>query len=263
MSDGSGRKLLGGNDPSPVERMLEGSRAPIALSCEHAGKDIPRSLGKLGLSDEYLESHIAWDIGAADLARLLANRLEAPLVLQRYSRLVIDCNRPPGVPASIIQVSAGVSIPGNRGLTTHDRQQRFEEIFAPYERAMISMLEENSRDAAFSIHSFTPVLGEEARPWDMGLLFRNDQDTSHSLYRLLLEREPDLVIGLNQPYQITDASDWFVPRHGERLGLPHALVEIRNDHIAGREGQEFWAALIGDVFTAFLETRERKEWNPI
>ncbi len=72
-----------------------GGASDVVLICEHASKTMPKSLGTLGLDGAALESHIAWDIGAERVAELVSERLDAALVLQRFSRLAYDCNRPP------------------------------------------------------------------------------------------------------------------------------------------------------------------------
>ena len=215
--------------------------------CEHAGNAVPASLGNLGLSATQLREHTAVDIGAQATACRLAELLEAPLLLQRYSRLVIDCNRPTQANDSIPALSHGTEVPGNGALGNQQRQQRIDEIFTPYDKALGSLLEPEERRMAFSIHSFTPALNGRRRPWDIGLLFRHDTATSGNIHRYLTEHYTALTVGLNEPYQIDDESDWFVPRHAERLGLDHSLIEIRNDHIRSTEGQERMANILASA----------------
>ena len=117
MTTAAQSSLLSDLDPNPVELVNETSKAPVLLLCEHAGRVIPKTLGTLGLNEKALMSHISWDIGAEALARNLAKRLNAPLILQSYSRLVIDCNRPPGSPESILEVSDGIEIEVNKKLS--------------------------------------------------------------------------------------------------------------------------------------------------
>lgn len=240
-----GGVLLGPNDVPPFELVNANSRQPFALVCEHAGTAIPEALGDLGIAADALHSHIGWDIGAAGVARELSHILNAPLVLQNYSRLVIDCNRPTISAESIRTVSDGVAIPGNLALTETDRLNRIDEIFTPFHRAVDMLLERVSRRAVFAIHSFTPRLDGVDRPWDVSFLFRRDVDTSRRLAAVLAGEAPDLKIGLNEPYRIDDASDWFVPHHGERRRLAHSLIEIRNDHLDSDAACRQWAALIG------------------
>ncbi len=246
--------LLGPNDPEPVELLNAESRSPILLICEHGGKAVPEQLGDLGLRPGDIDKHVGWDIGAAAVARRMARALEAPLVLQRYSRLVTDCNRPPEAPDAMPEVSDGIEVPGNRDLTTAERRARELEIFRPYHAEVDRLFERHPRKAIFAIHSFTPVFGGVQRAWDIGFLFRHDDETSPRLAEALGREAPDLIIGLNQPYQIEDDSDWFVPCHGEARGVAHSLIEIRNDLISGEAGQRLWADRLTRIITQFMET---------
>lgn len=234
-------EFLQATDPSPVEWINPDSDSAVVLTCEHAGRAVPAGLGNLGLTEDELGDHIGWDIGAAAVTRDLATRLGVAAVLQRYSRLVIDCNRPPQALDSMPAQSAGVSIPANQGLTQADRQQRISQVFQPYDDALSVLTGDKPRRCAFSIHSFTPVLAGQRRPWDVGFLYRKDQATSEFLAAELQKLHPQLNIGMNQPYTIDDESDWFVPRYGEALGLRHSLIEIRNDHLRTVQGQQWWA----------------------
>lgn len=244
--------LLTPTDPDPVTIVNEAASMPVLLVCEHGGQAVPAALGDLGLGDPQRSSHIGWDIGAEQVARRLSDRLGAPLVIQNYSRLVIDCNRPPSGPDSIPELSHGVTVPANLGLRAHERQRRIDEIFAPFDTAVARLLADRSRKAAFAIHSFNPVLAGVDRHWDMALLYRQDATTSPRLRDAILAIEPDLVIGMNEPYAVDDATDWFVPRHAERIGLAHSLIEVRNDHIADPAGQDRFAALVGAAIETIL-----------
>ena len=245
--------LLTAGDPAPVEILNPDSSAPVVLMCEHAGQAVPERLSGLGVTRDALDAHIGWDIGAAAVTRLMAASLGAPAVLQRYSRLVIDCNRPPDAPDAIPAVSDGVAVPGNAKLGPQEREARVTEIFEPFHAAANALFERAERRATFAIHSFTPVFGGVGRPWELGFLFRRDTRTSAHLRAFVARRHPGMRIGMNQPYQIEDSSDWFVPRHGEARGLPHSLIEIRNDLIAGAEGQARWAELLSAAITDFMK----------
>ncbi|NOZ33638.1 MAG: N-formylglutamate amidohydrolase [Alphaproteobacteria bacterium] len=243
--------LLGRRDPAPVELVNPDSTSPVVFVCEHAGNALPERLGNLGLPEGALNTHIAFDIGAEQVARGLAEKFGAPLVLQRYSRLVVDCNRPPGSFDSMIAVSDGTEVPGNVQLAPHERQARVDEIFLPFDRAVKRLLEHPARKAAFAIHSFNPTLLGKFRPWEVGFLFRHDEKTARGLRRFLSSAAPVLGVGMNQPYAIDDASDWFVPRHAERLKLAHALIEIRNDQLGTKTQRDYWIDLLE---TAIHET---------
>jgi len=247
-------RLLTARDPAPVERVNAESDHPVLLVCEHAGQAVPERLAGLGVSAETLDAHVGWDIGARAVTLQMAATLGAPAVLQRFSRLVIDCNRPPEAPDSMPETSDGVAVPGNSGLDPAARQARTLEIFDPFQAATATLLAHPRRKAAFAIHSFTPQMGGRARPWDIGFLFRHDTVTSAALSKAVTGLRPDLTIGMNQPYQIEDASDWFVPRHGEARGIAHSLIEIRNDHISGPAGQAAFAELLSTAITDFLRT---------
>ena len=230
---------------------------------DHAGRTIPSRLGDLGLSEADRTRHIAWDIGTAGTAARLASALDAALVTQSYSRLVIDCNRHPGHPTSIGPRSDLTEVPGNQGLTDADRTAREQEIFWPYQRCIADLLDarlaEGRETVLVALHSFTPRLlaaglpsvemaerpnadlpsGE--RPWHIGLLYNHDPRFSLML-RDLLQAEGDLVVGDNEPYFLSDLDDYTVPVHGERRGLPHVEIEIRQDLIADEAGEAAWAA---------------------
>ncbi len=245
-------RLLAPGDPAPVEVVNPASAAPVLLLCEHAGRAVPAALAGLGVSPDVLSSHRGWDIGAEAVARGVAAKLGAPLVIQRYSRLVIDANRPPGSAQSILQASDGEAIPGNRGLSEAERRARVSAIFEPMDRAIVAAFDRAPRRAAFSIHSFTPTLGGAARPWSAGFLSRRDGATAKALMASLGAARPDLILALNEPYRIEDETDWFIPAHAEPRGLAHALIEVRNDQIEGAAGQALWAELLADAISAVL-----------
>ncbi|MCV0352038.1 MAG: N-formylglutamate amidohydrolase [Nitratireductor sp.] len=259
-SVGESGRLLSSLDPNPVTIINQESSFPVLLVCEHAGKTVPAALNGLGLSDDAREAHIGWDIGAAAVTRLMAEQLGAPAVFQSYSRLVIDCNRPPEAPDAMPEVSDGVIVPGNRSLSEEARAHRTREIFEPFNAAVTMMREAPHCRAILSIHSFNPQLQDGVpRPWEISFLYRNDVRTSERLRQLVLENAPDMTVGMNEPYTIDDESDWFVPRHGELSGLPHSLIEIRNDLISDAVGQAQWAKLMTAVVHRFVT--ELQEWN--
>lgn len=246
-------RLLSNGDPSPVGFINKDSDHPLLLICEHAGQTIPEKLDALGLNQHDLDNHIGWDIGAEAVTRIMAKALGAPAVLQRYSRLVIDCNRPPEAPDAIPVISDGVEVPGNMKLDPLARNARITEIFEPFHAAVSNLFGEHPRRIVLSIHSFTGSMNGALRPWDIGFLFRQDTETSQHLRRFISEAHPNLNIGVNQPYQIDDASDWFVPHHGEARGIPHSLIEIRNDQIRTAEGQVQWADILVNAANRYLK----------
>jgi predicted N-formylglutamate amidohydrolase len=238
-------ELLAPDEPSPVRVLHEAGRSALFLTADHAGRAIPRSLGRLGLPSEELGRHIAWDIGIAGVTERLSSALDATAVLQTYSRLVIDCNRNPAVPSSIPEISEATRIPGNLDLTPEQRRMRREAIFAPYHARIRGLLD--ARLAArrptiyVAMHSFTPVFKGEPRAMQVGVLYNRDARLACIMLDLL-RAEPALVVGDNAPYAVSDATDYGVPEHAERRGLPHVEIEIRQDLIADEAGQAAWAA---------------------
>lgn len=251
-TDGQSSKLLVAGDPKPFVILNETSAHQVLLICEHAGRSIPGSLGNLGLAHEDLRRHIAYDIGAKEVATMMAEQMNAPLVMQNYSRLVIDCNRPVDAEDAIPERSDYTVIPGNCNLDAQSRQSRIDEIFTPFHDAVSALLDQKQPSAAFAIHSFTPVLNDERRPWDLTFLFRNDTSTSKALADAVKQIDPKCKIGMNKPYTIEDGADWFVPYHGERRGLAHSLIEIRNDHLDSEEKCRYWGDLLCDAIEHFL-----------
>lgn len=239
-------RLLQPGDPEPVEIVNPQGDGGIVLTCEHAGRSIPRRLGDLGVPPADWDRHIAWDIGAGELARLMSEKLDAPLVLQPYSRLVIDCNRPLDAADCIPEMSDGTAIPGNRHLSLEAKAQRYGEIHVPLHQAIDGMLDRLRPDALISVHSFTASFGTEARPMQAALLFNRDPRLAHILHREMSVRRPDLLVALNAPYSVDDISDFTIPRHGELRGLPHVLLEVRNDQLTSAAGREAWAAFLAE-----------------
>lgn len=239
--------LLAPNEPPAVVEYRPAGASPFLLVCDHAGRDIPRRLHNLGLAESNLARHIAWDIGIAGVGRTLADALGAMLIQQNYSRLVIDCNRPPGSPASIPEISELTPIPGNVGLSEAAKAARAREIFWPYHRrieAELDLRRQSGRPAVLiALHSFTPAFKGETRAWHAALLYNRDPRLARRLFDLLKEQE-GLIVGDNEPYHVSDTTDFTIPVHGERRGLPHALIELRQDLIAENSGRQKWAELL-------------------
>lgn len=253
MLDDINKRLLGKSDLPPIEIVNENSSFPVLLLCEHAGFAIPKALENLGVSNEVLMSHRGWDIGAEEVARGVSDKLNAPLILQRYSRLVIDSNRPPYSSTSIPSESDGVRIPANANVSEIERCLRIEEIFDPMNAAIESMFKSNHWKACFSIHSFTPVLNKEIRPWQAGFISRKDHKTPESLINAIHSQFSEMKLVVNKPYQIDDDTDWFIPAYAEKHSLTHALIEIRNDQISNSIGAEQWSNLLTDAIIHILE----------
>lgn len=256
-STASAPGLLAPDEPAAWEVERPSGASPWLLLCDHAGRRIPRRLGTLGLDQTDLRRHIAWDIGAAEVTRRLSTLLDATAVLQPYSRLVIDCNRPPGSADSIVTLSERTPIPGNAALGREDVLQREAAIFQPYHAQVRALLDARQARAQpcwlIAMHSFTPVYLDEARCWHAGLLYHRDARMAHAL-RDLLRREPGLVIGDNEPYSVSDDTDVAIPEYGEKRGLPHVELEIRQDLIDSEAGQQQWAERLARMLRMMQHT---------
>ncbi|HXV25285.1 MAG TPA: N-formylglutamate amidohydrolase [Alphaproteobacteria bacterium] len=246
-------RLLAPDEPPPVIVEHAQGRSPFLLAADHAGNRLPRRLGDLGLEPSELARHIAWDIGIAEVARRLADRLDAFLILQIYSRLVIDSNRPPDAISSIVTLSELTEIPGNRELDPRARELRIREIFEPYHARIVAELDQRLSDGRptvlIAMHSFTPVFKGVQRPWHIGVLYNRDPRYAHVLLDLL-RAEGDLTVGDNEPYAINDDGDYTIPVHGERRRIPHVEIEIRQDLIADAAGQTAWADRLARLLPA-------------
>ena len=252
-SEGAGETslLLGPEDLPPVHEHNAAGRSSFLLTCDHYGRLFPRALGDLGVAKNELTRHIAWDIGIAGVADALSKHLDAHLIAQRYSRLVIDCNRPPDAPSSIPRISEATVIPGNEGLAREAAALRRRAVFDPYHRRISEVIDRRLRDAVptvlVSLHSFTAVYAGIARPWHIGTLYHRDTRLPPLLLKLLRD-EPDLVVGDNEPYAVSDETDYTIPVHGEARGLMNSGIEIRQDLIADRAGQQQWAERLARIF---------------
>ena len=236
--------LLAADEPHPVLAERTESDAPLVFVSDHAGRRLPRALDDLGLAPGELQRHIAYDIGILPVARQLAAAFEAPLVAQSYSRLAIDCNRPTHVAQSIPETSELTEIPGNHMLSPEQRQARIEALFRPYHDRIEALLDGRAARGLPSIliamHSFTPVYMGVPRPWTVGLLYNRDARLAGPLLDLM-NREGAPYIGDRLPYAVDDLSDYTLPVHGERRGIPHVGIEIRQDLIGEARGQAEWA----------------------
>ena len=200
-----------------------------------------------------MERHIAYDVGAAPVARHLSHLLDAPLFLQPYSRLVVDCNRPLEAPDCFPEVSDGTPIPANAGLDPSSRKRRYDEIHQPFHAAIAGQLDARETVGApmvlIAVHSFTPRLAVNGidRPWHIGLLHNRDDRFARTMLAGLADRAPDVTAALNEPYTVDDAGDYTIPVHGERRGILNVLLEIRSDLIGVRADQTRWAEVLAVV----------------
>jgi predicted N-formylglutamate amidohydrolase len=239
--------LLSDDEPPPYELFNPEGAAPVLLICDHASRRVPRSLHDLGLDERELSRHIGWDIGAADVTRHMALQLKAPALLAGYSRLVVDCNRHLHDPTSMRPVSDGTPIPGNAALSPADRQARIDSLYEPYHRAISQRLDRFASSGVtptlLSIHSCTPEMAGQFRPWHIGICWDSDRRLAGPVLEAL-GRVPDIVVGDNQPYNLDLREDYSVPVHAMSRGLPHLQVEFRQDLVATPVQARRWAEVL-------------------
>jgi predicted N-formylglutamate amidohydrolase len=257
---------------APVYRLLEPDEPPaftqwrtegqsnFLVVADHASNRIPRRLDNLGLPALDLQRHIAWDLGCLGVAKQVAAALDAPLIAQNYSRLVIDCNRPPGVESAIPTESEWTRIPGNQGLSAGQVRARRTEIFDPYHERVHALLDARVGAGRPTIlvaqHSMTDSYKGVRRRMHAAILYNRDRRFA-GLMLDMLRRDEDLLVGDNEPYFVSDETDYTVPHHAEARGLPYVEIEIRQDLILDERGQSEWArrivSALQDAENAFLK----------
>lgn len=247
VNDMQPQKILSRDDGPSAEVVNATGDAPICFVCEHASANIPISLGSLGLSDGDRFSHAAWDPGAADLARELSRRHNAPLVLARISRLVYDCNRPPEREDATPAKTETVDIPGNRDLAPAHRAARVQEIYDTFHQTLSDTLDGFSvRPALVTVHSFSPTWYGVPRPTEIGLLHDADDRMAR---KMMAAGGGRFRTELNQPYSAADGVTHLLARHGTARGLDNVMIEVRNDLLADASG----VSAVADVLSAMIE----------
>ncbi len=236
----------------PVAVLNPDAWGSVLIVCEHASRTLPERLGTLGLSEEALASHIAWDPGALAVAERLSRSLDATLVHQRFSRLAYDCNRPPEAPGAMPDVSEIYEIPGNRGLSPQDRDERTKALYRPFhariEEIVAARQARGRQTALLTIHSFTPVYHGVKRAVEIGVL--HDADSRLADAMLMRAADTSLYrIARNEPYGPADGVTHTLQLHGLRHGLPNVMIEVRNDLISDETGQDVAA----DFLTGLLQ----------
>lgn len=251
--------LLAPDEPAAFRVEREHGRSPFLLICDHAGALVPRRLNSLGLRAGDLQRHIAWDVGAAGVAMQLAARLDAFLILQTYSRLVIDCNRPPGSAQSIVRVSETTRIPGNESVSSAEVLAREREVFRPYHERICTELDlrkaAQRRSILVAVHSFTPTFLGQPRAWHAGVLYNRDRRLAGALLQAL-RADPELVVGDNEPYSVSDSTDYAIPVYGEQRRLLHVGIEVRQDLVSDEAGQREWAGRLEQALLAAAASLE-------
>lgn len=231
---------------NPVAVLNPGAPGRFLLVGDHAGDRIPERLGDLGVSPTDLARHIACDLGVRSLGRALSALLDATFIRQRFSRLVIDCNRDPEDAASIVAESDGTAIPGNADVDAQERVRRRREIFEPYHATIASALDERQARRLVALHSFTPTMQGRARPWRIGVLHREDSALSRQVLGRLRAQLGEHVVGDNEPYRM-DGTDFTVPYHCDPRGLDYLELEVRQDELATADGCAAIATLIAEA----------------
>jgi predicted N-formylglutamate amidohydrolase len=242
--------LLAADEPPAFQEFRMEGRSDFIIVADHASARIPRRLANLGLPDSELRRHIAWDIGALSVARHVAEAIDAPLVAQNYSRLVIDCNRDPEVATSIPRISELCEIPGNIGLSAQEIAARRTEIFDPYHRRIRELLDGRQalgrRAILVAQHTMTDVYKSDRRQMHAAVLYNRDRRFAGAVLQML-RRERHLIIADNEPYFVSDETDYTIPHHAEARSLLHVEIEIRQDLVSDEAGQAEWAARIASV----------------
>ena len=249
-------ELISPGDPSPFETLNQEGVAPVLLICDHASCAIPETFDNLGLDQMALEDHIGWDIGAAAVTRRLSTLLDAPAVLAGYSRLLIDCNRPEAAPDLVPSLADGRPIPGNQRLNAEDVAARRIAFFEPYHKEIRYFLDKFETGGVVpllaSIHSFTPMMtsNDEMRPWVVSICWNRDGRVALPMLAAL--RTEGFCVGENQPYGFDSLSDYAIPEYGLKRGLPHILIELRNDQVHDEVGVAAWSDRLAQHLTAAL-----------
>ena len=251
----SSAPLLGLTDPPPFRHIDRRASSRCLVVADHAGAAVPGCLQGLGLGQDMFRQHIAVDIGSRAMAELLAESLGASLIMANYSRLVVDLNRHLDDPTAFIPVSDGVVIPGNQNLGAAQKQRRADALYHPYHGSIDNLIdgfmERGCAPVIISMHSFTPVLARQARPWHIGVLWDKDPRIAHPLLERL-RHDPELIVGDNEPYSGRHPADYTVDHHGEGRGVANVSLEVRQDLIADGAGVRRWGALLAEALTDIL-----------
>jgi predicted N-formylglutamate amidohydrolase len=247
------------SEEKPPFEMLPGSlKKGLVLICDHASNSLPARYGSLGMPEAEFERHIAYDIGAAEVTRLMSAILDVPAILSNFSRLLVDPNRAVDDPTLIMQISDGAIIPGNAHISPDECERRIKGYYEPYHRAVEDVLnqcvEADHPPAIVSLHSFTQEWHGTLRPWEAALLWDQDPRLVKPLLDCL-RKETDFSIGDNEPYSGRLQGDSMY-RHGSSRGLAHVLVEVRQDQIRDAEGQQEWAGRLADILTRIMADPE-------
>ncbi len=247
--------ILTGEEGDPVALENGVARGPVVLVCEHASRLLPKALGTLGLTEEALESHIAWDPGALAVSRLMAQSLDATLVFQRFSRLVYDCNRPPESPAAMPEKSEVFAVPGNAGLDQAARDARTQALYLPFRDRLSGLVKsriaEGRAPVIVTMHSFTPVYFGKPRAVEIGILHDADTRLADAMLAAAGSAGP-FDIRRNEPYGPEDGVTHTLREHGLANGLANVMIEVRNDLVKDEAGQRVVAEYLAGLLEKSL-----------
>ena len=260
--------MISADDPPPFTIINPEGKARVLLVGDHASNVMPKALGNLGLDQDALEQHIAYDIGTRKLVNHLSQHLDAPAVLAGYSRLVIDLNRSLEDDSLMPEVSDETPIPGNQNMPAEHRNLRIHSFYTPYRKAIDGMLrgfrEQDIVPAFIAIHSFTPQMAGFERPWHVGVLWDKDPRIPLPLMENLRAHPERFNIGDNEPYSGKHPADYTIDHHAEASGIPHVSIEIRQDLVDTEEGAERWATILDDALRDILADPELYQvWQSI
>ena len=247
--------LIGAGDAPPYLTYNSSGSARVLLVADHASPFFPAAMNQLGLEDWVLDRHVTWDIGSDQLTEYLADLLDAPAILAGFSRLIIDPNRKLDDPTAFVQVSDGISIPGNLALNAEQKALRVQSFFAPYHGAIARRLDEfhagGTVPVLISVHTCTPVFAQLVRPWHIGVMWDKDPRIALPMMENLRKVE-DVCFGDNEPYSGRHSHDFTIDHHAEPAGLPHVGIEVRQDLVRDSAGARKWAGVLAAALQDIL-----------
>jgi predicted N-formylglutamate amidohydrolase len=247
--------LLSDGELPPYEIINESGKAKCVIICDHAGVNVPKKLNRLGLEDYRFGEHYAQDVGSRQVSITLSNLLDAPCILANYSRLVVDLNRRLDHPTAFVTNTEHGPVPGNVNMKDDEKNLRVNEIYIPYhvalEKLIRSYTDKGIIPAIISIHSFTPMFYKQKRPWELGLLWVQDQRLPEPIINYF--RNLGYVVGDNEPYDARILRGTTINHHADANGLPNALFEIRNDLVRSEEACVKWGEMIAACMNEILD----------
>ena len=233
-------------DETIVDLRHPRTASSVVIICEHASPFIPEVFDNLGVAEEALRSHVAWDPGALALAEAMAARLEATLIASKTSRLVYDCNRPPEAVDAMPARSEVVDVPQNVDLTTAQKNHRVKTYYEPFRSAVDQVVARIETPILITVHSFAPVYHGVRREVEIGILHDDDARLADAI---LVAAQTDHIIRRNEPYGPADGVTHTLKEHALPGGHLNVMLEVRNDLIADADAQ----VAVADTLTAWIK----------